>query len=82
VVLTEIEEMHVESTSEYRPSSFGNFNWFPFTPSDCLLRSFNSCTINTIFRKIKYFQTLTKRSRNILTIAGRDICIVGSKKLL
>jgi hypothetical protein len=28
----------------------------------------------------KYFQTLTKRTGNILTIAGRDTCIVGSRK--
>jgi hypothetical protein len=40
----------------------------------------DSCTTNTILRKIKYFQTLTKRSENILTIAGRDTCIVGSEK--
>jgi hypothetical protein len=40
----------------------------------------DSCTTNTILRKIKYFQTLTKRSENILTIAGRDTCIVGSGK--
>jgi hypothetical protein len=40
----------------------------------------DSCTINTILRKIKYFQTLTKRMRNILIIAGRDTCIVGFGK--
>jgi hypothetical protein len=40
----------------------------------------DSCTTNTIIRKTKYFQTLTKRMRNILTIAGYDVCIVGSKK--
>jgi hypothetical protein len=40
----------------------------------------DSCTINTILREIKYFQTLTKRTENILTIAGRDVCIVGSGK--
>jgi hypothetical protein len=38
------------------------------------------CTTNSILRKTKYFQTLTKRTRNILTIAGRDACIVGSGK--
>jgi hypothetical protein len=42
----------------------------------------DSCTTNTILRKIKYFQTLTKRTRNILIIAERDACIVGSGKLL
>jgi hypothetical protein len=40
----------------------------------------DSCTTNTILRKIKYFQTLTKRTGNILTIAEHDACIVGSKK--
>jgi hypothetical protein len=38
----------------------------------------NSCTINSILREIKYFQTLTRKSENILTIAGRDATIVGS----
>jgi hypothetical protein len=38
------------------------------------------CTTNTILRKMKYFQTLTKRTRHILTIAGRNTCIVGSEK--
>jgi hypothetical protein len=41
----------------------------------CLL---NSCTTNSILREIKYFQSLTQRSRNVLTIAGRDAMIVGS----
>jgi hypothetical protein len=40
----------------------------------------DSCTTNTILRETKYFQTLTKRTGNILTIAGRDTCIVGSAK--
>jgi hypothetical protein len=40
----------------------------------------DSCTINTILRETKYFQTLTKRTGNILTIAGRDTCIVGYEK--
>ena len=38
----------------------------------------DSCTTNTILREIKYFQTLTKREGNVLTIAGRDAMIVGS----
>jgi hypothetical protein len=42
----------------------------------------DSCTTNTILRETKYFQTITKRMENILTIAGRDTCIVGSEKLL
>jgi hypothetical protein len=40
----------------------------------------DSCTTNTILREIKYFQTLTKRTGNILAIAARDMCIVGSRK--
>jgi hypothetical protein len=40
----------------------------------------DSCTINTILREMKYFQTLTKMTGNILTIVGRDTCIVGSRK--
>jgi hypothetical protein len=41
----------------------------------CLMDSY---TINFILREIKYFQTLTRRTRNILTIAIRDTNIVGS----
>jgi hypothetical protein len=40
----------------------------------------DSCTTNTILRETKYFQTLTKRTGNILTVAGCDACIVGSEK--
>jgi hypothetical protein len=43
----------------------------------CLVDNY---TTNTIHRKTKYFQTLTKRMGNILTIAGHDVCIVGSRK--
>jgi hypothetical protein len=43
----------------------------------CLVDSY---TTNTILMEMKYIQTLTKRTRNILTIAGRDACIVGSEK--
>jgi hypothetical protein len=42
----------------------------------------DSCTTNTILREIKYFQTLTKRTGNILTITRRDTCIVGSGKTI
>jgi hypothetical protein len=49
----------------------------PMEEEICLV---DSCTTNTIIRKTKYFQTLTKRMRNILTIAGYDVCIVCSKK--
>jgi hypothetical protein len=49
----------------------------PMEEEMCLV---DNCTTNTILRKIKYFQTLTKRSENILTITGRDTCIVGSGK--
>jgi hypothetical protein len=38
----------------------------------------DSCTTNSILKEIKYFQTLTQRSENILTIAGHDAMIVGS----
>jgi hypothetical protein len=37
-----------------------------------------SCTINSILSETKYFQTLTQRSGNILTIAGHDATIAGS----
>jgi hypothetical protein len=40
----------------------------------------DSCTTNTILRDTKYFKTLTNRMGNILTVAGRDACIVGSGK--
>jgi hypothetical protein len=40
----------------------------------------DSCTTNTILREMKYFQTLKKRTGNILTIAGRDTCIVSFGK--
>jgi hypothetical protein len=36
-----------------------------------------SCTTNSILRETKYFQTLTQRSGNVLTIAGCDAMIVG-----
>jgi hypothetical protein len=39
----------------------------------------DSCTTNSILREIKYFQTLTRRSRNVLTITGRNAMIVGSE---
>jgi hypothetical protein len=37
----------------------------------------DSCTINSILRETKYFQTLTRRFGNVLTIAGCDATIVG-----
>jgi hypothetical protein len=40
----------------------------------------DSCTTNSILRETKYFQTLTNKMRNILTIVGRDESIVGSEK--
>jgi hypothetical protein len=40
----------------------------------------NSCTTNSILREIKYFQTLTRRSKNVLTIIGRDATIIGSER--
>jgi hypothetical protein len=41
----------------------------------CLVDSY---TTNSILREIKYFQTLKKREGKVLTIAGRDVVIVGS----
>jgi hypothetical protein len=38
----------------------------------------DSCTTNSILIEIKYFQTLTMRFENVLTIVGRDALIVGS----
>jgi hypothetical protein len=38
----------------------------------------DSCIINSILRKIKYFQTITRRTGNILIIVGHDTNIVGS----
>src|SRR6185437_11778335 len=38
----------------------------------------DSCTTNSILRETKYFQTLTKKEGNIVTIAGHDAFIVGS----
>jgi hypothetical protein len=40
----------------------------------------NCCTTNSIFKEIKYFQTLTQRLGNVLTIAGHDAMIVGSDR--
>jgi hypothetical protein len=40
----------------------------------------DSCTTNFILRETKYFQTLTKRMGNILTITGCNATIVGSGK--
>jgi hypothetical protein len=40
----------------------------------------DSCTKNSILRETKYFQTLKKRTRNILIIAGRDASILAPRK--
>jgi hypothetical protein len=42
----------------------------------CLVDSYIT---NTVLRETKYFQTLTKRMGNILTIAGRDARIIGTR---
>ena len=47
----------------------------PMEEEMCLV---NSCSSNTVLREIKYFQTLTKREGNVLTIARHDATIVGS----
>jgi hypothetical protein len=41
----------------------------------------DSCTTNSILIETKYFQTLTRRFRNVLTIVGRDATIVGSGRV-
>jgi hypothetical protein len=41
----------------------------------CLM---DSCTTNSILRETKKFQTLSQRSKNVLTIAGRGAMIVAS----
>jgi hypothetical protein len=38
------------------------------------------CITNSILGETKYFQILTKRMRNVLTIARHDACKVGSRK--
>ena len=42
----------------------------------------DSGTTNSILREIKYFQTLTKSKGNVLTIAGRDAIIAGSRRAI
>ena len=38
----------------------------------------NSAATNSILRDTKYFQTLQKRTENVLTIAKSNGCIIGS----
>ena len=38
----------------------------------------DSATTNTILREAKYFQTLTKRKENVMTITGSNKAIIGS----
>jgi hypothetical protein len=40
----------------------------------------DSCTTNSILRETKYFQTITKRTGNILITARRNASIVDSVK--
>jgi hypothetical protein len=47
----------------------------PMEEEMCLV---DSCTTNSILSEIKYFQTLTQMSENVLNIARRDAMIVGS----
>jgi hypothetical protein len=44
------------------------------------MRLVDSCTTNSILRETKYFQTLTQRSENILSIVGRNATIIGSRR--
>ena len=39
----------------------------------------DSGTTNTILREIKYFQTLTKKNGNMMTIAGSNAHIMGTR---
>ena len=41
----------------------------------CLI---DSATTNTVLRETKYFQTLTKKTENIMTISGSNSNIVGT----
>jgi hypothetical protein len=50
----------------------------PMEEEMCLI---DSCTTNSILMETKYFQTLTRRSENVLTIVGRDAIIVGSGRV-
>jgi hypothetical protein len=38
----------------------------------------DSCTTNSILSETKYFQTLTRRYKNVLNITGCDAAIVDS----
>ena len=49
----------------------------PMKEKMCLV---DSCSSNIMLREIKYFQTLTKREGNVLTIPRRDATIVGSER--
>jgi len=42
----------------------------------------DSAATNSILRDTKYFQTLQKRTENILTIAGSNGCIISSGRLV
>jgi hypothetical protein len=66
-------EARSSSSKEKKQSDYAEVN--PMEEELCLI---DSGTTNSILRKTKYFQTLTKRSGNVLTIAGRDAKIVGS----
>ena len=50
----------------------------PMEEEMCLV---DSCTTNTILEEVKFFQTLTNREGQILTIAGHDAMIVGSGRV-
>ena len=51
----------------------------PMEEEICLV---DSCTTNTIFRETKYFQTLKKSKRNIITIDGHDAMIICSSSAI
>jgi hypothetical protein len=64
--------METRKNQRKQPSDYAEVN-----PMEKELYLVDSGTINSSFRETKYFQTLTKRPRNVLTIAGRDTKIVG-----
>jgi hypothetical protein len=55
-------------------------NYTGVNPMDEEMCLVDNGTTNSILREIKYFQTLTKNKGNVLTIAGRDAVIVGSRR--
>jgi hypothetical protein len=51
---------------------------FQVNPTEEQLYLVDSCTTNSTLKEIKYFQTLTRRTGNILAIVGHNTNIVCS----